>query len=103
MAVTFILGAVVIKKFVEEKGEKLASYFQKDKEKTNESDVVVDKDLNENPIVAPIARFGIQKAAGAIARKAPSIGATAGAADASSAKKAVQSKSSNQTVNQIIL
>jgi len=79
MAVTFILSAVVIKKFVEEKGEKLASYFEKDKEKTNESDVVVDKDLNENPI-APIARFGLQKAAGAIARSAPSIGATAGAA-----------------------
>ena len=77
MAVTFILSAVVIKKFVEEKGEKLASYFEKDKEKTNESDVVVDKDLNENPILAPIARFGLQKAAGAIARstQAQSAGA----------------------------
>ena len=43
-----------------------------------------DKDLDENPIV----RFGLQKAAGAIARKAPNVAATAGAAYAG-AKKAV--------------
>jgi len=43
MAVTVIIGSVILKKYIEEKGEKLITYFEKDKEAVKESDVVVDR------------------------------------------------------------